>query len=117
LFTPHNDFEEKDQFYRIEKFASPWFDAAQFLLIYRVKFIATLWLLWQPAQWHSYPRQLKKGTRKSDTTLILDGLEKSMQQSFNLLDSFASISGLRINYEKTDQRDFGLVPCVFKEGK
>ena len=37
-----------------------------------------------------------------DTTLILDGSEKSMHQSFSLLDSFASISGLRINYEKTE---------------
>ena len=37
-----------------------------------------------------------------DTTLISDGSEKSMQQSFSLLDSFASISGLRINYEKTE---------------
>ena len=37
-----------------------------------------------------------------DTTLILDGSEKSMQQSFNLLDSFASIFGLIINYEKTE---------------
>ena len=37
-----------------------------------------------------------------DTTLILEGSEKSMHQSFSLLDSFASISGLRINYEKTE---------------
>ena len=37
-----------------------------------------------------------------DTTLILDGSEKLMQQSFSLLDSFASISGLRVNYEKTE---------------
>ena len=37
-----------------------------------------------------------------DSTLILDGSEKSMQQSFSLLDSFASISGLRVNYEKTE---------------
>ena len=37
-----------------------------------------------------------------DTTLILDGSEKSMHQSFSLLDSFASISDLRINYEKTE---------------
>jgi len=37
-----------------------------------------------------------------DTTLILDGSEKSIQQSFNLLDPFASISGLRTNYEKTE---------------
>ena len=34
-----------------------------------------------------------------DTSLILDGSEKLMQQSFGLLDSFTSISGLRINYE------------------
>ena len=37
-----------------------------------------------------------------DTTLILDGSEKSMQQSFSLLDSFASIPGLKVNYEKTE---------------
>ena len=37
-----------------------------------------------------------------DTTLILDGSEKSMQKSFSLLDSFASISGLIINYEETE---------------
>ena len=40
-----------------------------------------------------------------DTTLILDGSEKSMQLSFSLLDTFASISGLRINYEKTEKKE------------
>ena len=37
-----------------------------------------------------------------DTTLILDGSDNSVHQSFSLLDSFATISGLRINYEKTE---------------
>ena len=37
-----------------------------------------------------------------DTTLILDGSDNSVRQSFSLLDSFATISGLRINYEKTE---------------
>ena len=38
----------------------------------------------------------------NDTTLILDGSDNSVRQSFSLLDSFATISGLRINYEKTE---------------
>ena len=37
-----------------------------------------------------------------DTTLILNGSDVSMQQSFYLLDSFAEISGLKVNYEKTE---------------
>ena len=34
--------------------------------------------------------------------MILDGSDNSVRQSFSLLDSFATISGLRINYEKTE---------------
>ena len=37
-----------------------------------------------------------------DTTLILDGSDNSVRQSFSLLDSLATISGLRINYEKIE---------------
>ena len=37
-----------------------------------------------------------------DTTLILDGSDNSVHQFFSLLDSFATISDLRINYEKTE---------------
>ena len=44
-----------------------------------------------------------------DTTLILDRSEKSMHQSFSLLDSFASVSGLRINHEKTEALLQGIV--------
>ena len=48
-----------------------------------------------------------------DTTLILDGSDNSVRQSFSLLDSFATISGLRINYEK--QKLFGSALHVCKE--
>ena len=37
-----------------------------------------------------------------DTTLILDGTDISAKHSLGLLDSFAEISGLKINYEKTE---------------
>ena len=41
-----------------------------------------------------------------DTTLILDGSDNSVHQCFSRLDSFATISGLRINYEKTEALDW-----------
>ena len=37
-----------------------------------------------------------------DTTLILDGADNSIKHSLNLLDSFAELSGLKVNYEKTE---------------
>ena len=37
-----------------------------------------------------------------DTTLILDGTDISANHSLGLLDSFAEISGLKVNYEKTE---------------
>ena len=37
-----------------------------------------------------------------DTTLILDGADNSVKHSLNLLDSFAELSGLKVNYEKTE---------------
>ena len=37
-----------------------------------------------------------------DTTLILDGSKSSLQKALNLLDIFANISGLHVNYEKTE---------------
>ena len=42
-----------------------------------------------------------------DTVLFLDGSENSMRASFNTLDLFANISGLKINIKKT--HSFGLV--------
>ena len=37
-----------------------------------------------------------------DTTLILDGTDISTKHSLGLLDSFAAISGLKVNYEKSE---------------
>ena len=37
-----------------------------------------------------------------DTTLILDGTKSSIERSFFLLDSFGKLSGLNVNYEKTE---------------
>ena len=37
-----------------------------------------------------------------DTTLILDGSAASLQKALELLDKFALISGLKVNYEKTE---------------
>ena len=36
------------------------------------------------------------------TTMILDGFKSSFLRSLHLLDAFASISGLNVNYEKTE---------------
>ena len=38
--------------------------------------------------------------------MILDGLDNPVRESFSRLDSFSAISGLRINYEKTE------APCI-----
>ena len=37
-----------------------------------------------------------------DTTLILDGTRPSIERSFVLLNIFAKLSGLKVNYEKTE---------------
>ena len=37
-----------------------------------------------------------------DTTLILDGTQKSLERSFAILDKFGEVSGLRVNCEKTE---------------
>ena len=37
-----------------------------------------------------------------DTTFILDGSQSSFSRSLYLLDTFALISGLKVDYEKTD---------------
>ena len=37
-----------------------------------------------------------------DTTLILDGTKSSIERSFFLLDSFGKLSGLNVNFEKTE---------------
>ena len=37
-----------------------------------------------------------------DTVLFLNGTEKSLQAEFKILDLFASMSGLKVNIEKTN---------------
>ena len=37
-----------------------------------------------------------------DTTMILDGSQSSFSRTLYLLDAFASISGLKVNYDKTE---------------
>ena len=37
-----------------------------------------------------------------DTTFILDGTRASLERSFVLLNIFAKLSGLKVNYEKTE---------------
>lgn len=37
-----------------------------------------------------------------DTTLYLDGKEESFRESVNVLVRFASMSGLKINFDKTN---------------
>ena len=37
-----------------------------------------------------------------DTTMILDGSEHSFSKTLDLFDKFANISGLKVNYEKTE---------------
>ena len=61
----------------------------------------------------SWERQLDKVNRfkaskckvsqyADDTTLILDGTKASIERSFLLPDVFAKLSGLKVNYEKTE---------------
>ena len=37
-----------------------------------------------------------------DTTMISDGSELSFSETLNLFDKFSNISGLKVNYEKTE---------------
>ena len=37
-----------------------------------------------------------------DTTLTLDGSEKSFQEALSMLETFGNVSGLRLNYKKTE---------------
>ena len=63
-----------------------------------------------------------------DTTMILDGSELSLSRTLLLLDNFAILSGLKINYEKTEalwmgsykDRDFSIPsskPITWARGK
>ena len=47
-------------------------------------------------------KECKVSQYADDTTLILDGTKPSIDRSFLLLDIFAKLSGLKVNYEKTE---------------
>ena len=47
-------------------------------------------------------KECKVSQYADDTTLILDDTKPSIERSFLLLDIFAKLSGLKVNYEKTE---------------
>jgi len=47
-------------------------------------------------------QEIKLSLYADDTTLILDGSRASFKNSLQVLESFSLISGLRLNYEKTE---------------
>ena len=55
-----------------------------------------------------------------DTTFILDGSQSSFSRSLYVLDTFASISGLKVNYDKTEALWIGsrkVSQTIFHSGK
>ena len=50
----------------------------------------------------NFDTECKLSQYADDTTMILDGSKSSFLRSLYLLDTFASISGLKVNYEKTE---------------
>ncbi len=46
--------------------------------------------------------EIKISQYADDTTLILDGSERSLSEALKVLDSFSKISGLRLNKKKTE---------------
>ena len=49
-----------------------------------------------------YGKECKVSQYADDTTLILNGSLSSVERSFSLLDAFALMSGLKVNYTKTE---------------
>ena len=46
--------------------------------------------------------ECKISQHADDSALILDGSRQSLQNIFSILDIFARVSGLKVNYEKTE---------------
>ena len=46
--------------------------------------------------------ECKISQHADDSTLILDGSRQSLQNIFSILDIFARVSDLKVNYEKTE---------------
>ena len=51
--------------------------------------------------------EIKISQYADDTTLILDGSEKSLSEALKILESFEKVSGLRLNSKKTEALSIG----------
>ena len=47
-------------------------------------------------------KEIKLSQYADDTTLILDGSEKSFLEALRMIDLFGNVSGLKLNYSKTE---------------
>ena len=52
-------------------------------------------------------KEIKLSQYADDTQILLDGSEKSVRNTVNLLNSFTKISGLKINYNKSELAPLG----------
>ena len=59
--------------------------------------------------------EIKLSQYADDTTLILDGSEKSLSETLRILESFEKVSGLRLNSKKTEALWIG--SCAGKSEK
>ena len=59
--------------------------------------------------------EIKLSQYADDTTLILDGSEKSLSEALRILESFEKVSGLRLNSKKTEALWIG--SCAGKSEK
>ena len=59
--------------------------------------------------------EIKLSQYTNDTTLILDGSEKSLSEALRVLESFEKVSGLRLTSKKTEALWIG--SCVGKREK
>ena len=50
---------------------------------------------------------MKISSYADDTTIFLDGSRKSIASNFEILDSFRSASGLKVNYNKSEAMKLG----------
>jgi hypothetical protein len=47
-------------------------------------------------------KEIKLSQYADDTQILLDGSEKSVRNTVNLLNNFTKISGLKVNYNKSE---------------
>jgi hypothetical protein len=52
-------------------------------------------------------KEIKLSQYADDTQILLDGSEKSIRNTVNLLNNFTKISGLKVNYNKSELAPLG----------